>query len=345
MARLGGRQRSIGTVVLIFCLVLLGLDFLPRNHGTPSIPIQENPGEQQQQQQQQQQHDQQKASDQQTEDRKNANEQANGGSSPNPNIGSPGKVSKAEPAVTVSSKTVVMGKLESEDTDWVGYLRDWQSAIYVVDLANDTVPSPTGLRTRMNKAKEAMPYLTYIVDHYPDFPDVVAFVHSHRNLLPAAWHTDARKHDAVNMLNDLKAEAIVRKGFANLRCSNEVGCPDEVQPWREPPDPEKHAEHAYPYMYADFFDLPMSEVREQIPVIASPCCAQFAVSKQQILKRPKSDYEHYMRYLEETQYDDDTSGRVMEYMWHIIFGRDAVFCPEPRECYCELYGFCQRKHW
>ena len=247
---------------------------------------------------------------------------------------------EAEPEPPPPTKVVVIGKLSHEDTDWVAQeLTDWQNAIYVVDLDPNEVSS-TGLRTKMNKAREAMPYLTYIIDNYPDFPDVIAFIHPHRRGMPMAWHNDARGNDAVNMLHDLKLGTIMDRGYVNLRCNNEVGCPDEVQPFRDPPDPKKYAEHAFPYIYGHFFNVTFTTMRERIPVVATQCCAQFAVSKDQLLKLPKHEYERYRTFLEETHYDDATSGRVMEYMWHIIFGRDAVHCENMFECWCAVYGRC-----
>ena len=252
----------------------------------------------------------------------------------------PPEEEEPEPEPPPPTKAVVIGKLSSEETDWVGQeLSDWENAIYVVDLdANET--SPTGLRTKMNKAREAMPYLTYIIDNYPDFPDVVAFIHPHRRGMPMAWHNDARGNDAVNMLRDLKLNTVLDRGYVNLRCNNEVGCPDEVQPFRDPPDPKKYAEHAFPYVYGHFFNVTFTTMREKISVVATQCCAQFAVSRDQLLKLPKSEYQRYRTFLEETHYDDATSGRVMEYMWHIIFGRDAVHCENTFECWCAVYGRC-----
>jgi len=249
----------------------------------------------------------------------------------------------AAPSPTELTKAIVMGKLTSEDTDWVAQeLIDWQRAIYVVDL-EPNVTSPTGFRTKINKSKEAMPYLTYIIDHYPNFPDVMVFIHAHRKGYPKAWHNEAKGHDAVLMLRALRLDVVAERGYVNLRCTEVPGCPDEIQPWRNPPDPEKLPEHIYPYVYADFFNMPLSQVRKEAEVVSTPCCAQFAVSREQTLKRPKEDYEHYRNYLEETTYDDDTIGRVLEYMWHIIFGRSAVHCDNAMECQCKVFGRCSKK--
>ena len=194
------------------------------------------------------------------------------------------------------SKGVVMGKLKDDkfDTDWLHELEDWKNFVYIVDL-EPGANSPTGYRTKINRAHEAMPYLTYIVEHYPDFPDVVAFVHPHRGGFGSrgsAWHTDAPQNDAVSMLRMLRTDTVVNQGYVNLRCTDFPGCPGEIQPWRQPPNPEKSAEHVFPYFYASMFNMTLPEVKERASIVAQACCAQFAVARQQILARPKAEYEH-----------------------------------------------------
>ena len=70
------------------------------------------------------------------------------------------------------------------------------------------------------------------------------------------------------------------------------------------------------------------------------CCAQFVVSRVQVLQRPIEDYIQFQRWVIETELDDAHSGRVMEFLWHIIFGKKAVHCPSEDVCYCEVYGRC-----
>ncbi|KAK4504060.1 hypothetical protein PRZ48_004975 [Zasmidium cellare] len=245
--------------------------------------------------------------------------------------------SAPEPTEAAFRKTIVMGKLSDEDTEWVAELGEWQSVVYTVDLdGNET--SPTGFKTEMNKAKEATPYLTYLVDHYDTFPDVAVFIHSHRNGWPAAWHNDAKGYDAINMLNQLKMEAVLDRGFVNLRCIGDPGCPAEIQLNRNPPEQSRHAEIAYPYVYGDFFNMTVDQVRQQVPIIATPCCAQFAVSREQVRKRPKAEYERFLQLIKDSKYDDETLGTVMEYMWHILFGRDPVHCENTQQCWSIVYG-------
>jgi hypothetical protein len=45
-------------------------------------------------------------------------------------------------------------------------------------------------------------------------------------------------------------------------------------------------------------------------------------------------------WLLETEMPDYMSGRVLEYSWHILFGKPAVHCPPADECYCKTFGKC-----
>ena len=67
-------------------------------------------------------------------------------------------------------KELVVASLEREDTLWIQqYLPDWKTYIYVADnpQAPFTVPE--------NKGREAMVYLTHIINFYSDLPETVSF--------------------------------------------------------------------------------------------------------------------------------------------------------------------------
>jgi hypothetical protein len=171
-----------------------------------------------------------------------------------------------------------------------------------------------------NKGRESMAYLTYLIDHYNSLPSTIAFIHSHRDGWPSGWHTDAAGHDNVISLRNLQIQHVQDQGYANLRCIHIPGCPDEIQPFREPPDPERDAEQAmvdaWTYVFGNASEVPR--------VIGAACCSQFAVSRAQVLKRPVQDYTKLRDWLLQTPLSDDTSGRVTEYLWHILFGREPV---------------------
>ncbi|MCJ1320027.1 hypothetical protein MMC15_005363 [Xylographa vitiligo] len=212
------------------------------------------------------------------------------------------------------TKVIVIGKLAAEDTGWVSSeLPDWRNAVYTVDNTS------AALRTPANKGRESMAYLTYIVDNYGALPDTVLFLHAHRDGEFRAWHVDNEAHDNVESVRALRLDYVAEAGYVNLRCGLLPGCNHEVQPFRFPPVDGLVVEHAMHDAWS--FMFPHEELPREI---GTPCCAQFAVSKTQILARPKTDYERYRNWILETPLDDLTSGRVMEYLWHIIFGKDAV---------------------
>ncbi|KAE8383780.1 hypothetical protein BDV26DRAFT_277024 [Aspergillus bertholletiae] len=216
--------------------------------------------------------------------------------------------------ITAIDRVIVVGKMQGEDTDWViNELPNWQSAIYAVD--DPEAP----LRVAKNKGKEANVYLQYIIDNYDDLPSTIVFLHSHRDGYPRAWHTEFSDHSNVRTVQMLRTDFIQRNGYANLRCNPNPGCPDEIRPFRGSSGEERLPEQAFPAVWETFFN------NTNVPdVIATPCCAQFAVSRTQVLERPLSDYVRYHEWLMETELPDEVSGRVMEYMWHIIFGQDPV---------------------
>ena len=184
---------------------------------------------------------------------------------------------------------------------------------------------------------QAMAYLTFLVDHYDNLPLTMVFLHPHLEGWPRAWHTDSDGYNNINSIRSLRLDHLQREGYVNMRCIHDPGCPAEIQPFREPREDHRTTEHAmleaWPYMFGgNQSDIP--------PVIAEPCCSQFAVSKAQVLQRPKSEYLRFRQWLLDTPLDDDTSGRVMEYLWHVIFGKEAVYCPPLHQCRCEQFGRC-----
>ncbi|MCJ1419415.1 hypothetical protein MMC32_005770 [Xylographa parallela] len=227
----------------------------------------------------------------------------------------PWRPSPPQAPSTPPTKAIVLGALASEDTSWVARdLPDWQNAIYVVD--NTSAP----LHTAVNKGREAMAYLTYVIDNYDaSLADTVLFLHAHRDGELRAWHVDNEGHDNVEAVRALRLEFVAGAGYVNLRCGLLPGCNHEVQPFRSAPIPGLEVEHAMHDAWAFMFPgAPLP------PEIGVPCCAQFAVSKTQIRARPKADYERYRAWVLETRLPDLASGRVMEFLWHIIFGKEAV---------------------
>ncbi|KAE8161361.1 hypothetical protein BDV40DRAFT_268101 [Aspergillus tamarii] len=254
----------------------------------------------------------------------------------------------------LGDKVIVMARLEEEPSEWVEQeLPDWQRAIYIVNPSNKTKADKHKLKTTLNKGHESMAYLTYLIDHYDNLPSTIAFLHAHRAGFFMAWHVDAPLHDNVAAMRALQLDFVQQNGYVNLRCNWNPGCKEEhrinrhvtQQVWEEVFEGTSTPPLNTTTSPA-IIDDPSSENRQtqkflQAPqLVGAACCAQFAVSREQVLKRPREDYIKFRQWVIDTEKDDASSGRVMEFLWHVIFGRESVYCPDEELCYCQVYGKC-----
>ncbi|KAJ5716639.1 hypothetical protein N7493_008550, partial [Penicillium malachiteum] len=231
-----------------------------------------------------------------------------------------------------NEKELVIAAMRNSDMSWVDQnLPDWPKNIYRADVppgeAEFTVPE--------NKGNEAMVYLTYLIDRYDSLPDVIVFVHGGRY----QWHNDNPLYDSVISIKDLQLPYVRQSGYVNLRCAWAIGCPAELEParyLRERPDDVGHpTAMEFPNGFMELF--PGEEVPE---VVGVPCCSQFALSREVVRARGKEEYERMRKWLIESPLDAGTSGRIFEYAWHIMFGKQSQFCLDMAECYCNTYGYC-----
>ncbi|KAH6643909.1 hypothetical protein C7974DRAFT_9467 [Boeremia exigua] len=238
---------------------------------------------------------------------------------------------QAKPAGSNYTFKIVVPKTTKEDLKWMlEEIPDAPLVIYEVDneRAENKVPK--------NKGREAMVYLSYIIDHYDDLPDTTLFMHAHRH----AWHNNQLMGlDAAQIVSRLNHARVARLGYMNVRCHHDPGCPDWIHMDRPGGD-------------FDFFHKPeeiywRKSIWEEIhpgapipPALSGICCAQFAVSRDRIRQVPLERFIHYRKWLLTTGMDDQFSGRIFEYIWHYIFTGHEVYCPAMNTCYCDGYGIC-----
>ncbi|KAF2167042.1 hypothetical protein M409DRAFT_66134 [Zasmidium cellare ATCC 36951] len=229
---------------------------------------------------------------------------------------------------------LVVASQSGDNTTWLDSFQNWSKHIYVTDdpTANLTVPA--------NRGREGMAYLTYIIDNYEQLPRTIVFSHSNRY----QWHNDDPFYDGQAVLRRLNISHVIGQGYVNLRCAWTLGCPAEIHPVSDatapPPasDPGSNDARAGSFYKQAFQELfPDVDVPD---VIGSACCAQFAATAEAIRARPKTDYQRFREWLLTTSLRDDLSGRILEYSWHMIFGKEPVFCPDARSCYCKLFNLC-----
>ncbi|KAI9673172.1 MAG: hypothetical protein M1817_003034 [Caeruleum heppii] len=226
------------------------------------------------------------------------------------------------------SAHLVIASLRGDDTSWLDHhLSDYSRSLYVAD-------DPTAaLTVSRNKGRESMVYLTYLLTHYDDLPDVMIFIHS----LRYQWHNDDPLYDGVPMLKSLQLDKIKERGYANLRCAHTLGCPAEIRPLpvnaSEPRDKSDtsdrgKAEMVFAQAFKELFPDGVAGVKEgEVPeAVGVGCCAQFAVSGEMVRRNGREMYERWRRWILETDLSDAVGGRVLEYSWHSMFS-------SPRTCH------------
>ncbi|KAI9888944.1 MAG: hypothetical protein M1814_006122 [Vezdaea aestivalis] len=233
----------------------------------------------------------------------------------------------AKPPGSNYTQTLVIARVAEESIDWIQEeLPGLQTAIYTADNPKSHLHPP------MNKGHEVMIYLTYIIEHYDILPDVSIFMHAHR----WSWHNnDLSGHEAVQMLKSLSNERVFREGYMNLRCHWDPGCPEWMHPHEQEEDITRQEQKVLGNSWSELF--PDKEMPE---VLAQPCCAQFAVSRDRIQSIPFKRFVAYRDWLLRTPLSDYMSGRVWEYIWQFVFTGKNIACPPAHVCFCDGFGYC-----
>lgn len=228
---------------------------------------------------------------------------------------------------SVYSRVLVVPCMKEDEVVWIKQeLPEIAKAVYVV---ND---STAFMRPPKNKGHEVMVYLTYIIDNYASLPDVSIFMHAHR------WthHNDGLlDNDAVEMISRLSDNHVIRRGYVNLRCEWDPGCPEWLHPVHSQASLGKQEEAVLSRCWRELF--PSDPVP---PFLSQPCCAQFALSKERILSIPLSRYIFYRDWVLTTPLSDYISGRIWEYLWQYMFSGEYANCPLEHVCYCDGFGIC-----
>ena len=116
------------------------------------------------------------------------------------------------------TRTLVMGRVKEDQVDWIdGRALNVNVSIYSMD-------DPRGKnKVPKNKGREAMAYLTYIIDHYDELADTTLFMHPHQ----WAWHNNILLGMNSSLtIQRLSSARVARQGYMNTRCHQDPGCPD-----------------------------------------------------------------------------------------------------------------------
>ncbi|KAF7593805.1 hypothetical protein BBP40_010862 [Aspergillus hancockii] len=276
-----------------------------------------------------------------------------------------------------SKPALVISRVSADgDPSWLDTLSNkYHLCIYTVDA------SPTKSKFAQvpaNRGHEAMAYLTFIIDNYDNIPSRGAvFAHGSR----FAWHNDHPDYDNAALLAALNLQTALEPwGYHNLRCDWSLStCPSSVSPQGgidntfkavlQPWSARAVSDIALPKALDALFgpDPGAGTVNKaklsRTHTIRSQCCAQFVVSRANIHRHSLDEYIALRQWLLDAgkysnaaPLDDRISGRVLSYVWHILFidqnplsrvnegveleALNRQACPSAGECYCRLYGRC-----
>jgi len=243
------------------------------------------------------------------------------------------------------NRILVLASLEHEDVSWIPKtFPDWQTAVYRMPASFSQLHFDGVARAIIDKGRIANAYLTYLIENYYNLPETLVFLTPHRNAHTRSEpEPGAAEHTHVSLgkyalLKTLNTGHVQKTGYLNLRCASKSACLTTILPLRAPPDEYRTMEVVMPKAWAALF--PNTTMPEKI---AAPCCAEFAVSRNQVRKRGVDEYRAFWGWLNQVKMDDETAGLVMEALWHVIFGKGPVDCEEDvgvRECACDVYGRC-----
>ena len=231
------------------------------------------------------------------------------------------------PSSSTYTRAMIVPRMKNENISWIANeLPDLDTVIYV---AND--PSAP-LHPPKNKGHEVMIYLTYIIDHYDNLPDISIFMHAHR------WthhNNHLLGHDAVQMIRRLNGDYVTREGYVNMRCEWYPGCPEWLHPNNAKESLAKQEEEVLSRSWKELF--PTSPLPE---ALGQACCAQFALSRERILSISLSQFIFYRDWVIRTPLSNYVSGRIWEYTWQFLFTGKSTVCPAEHICYCDGFGVC-----
>ncbi|KAK5694910.1 hypothetical protein LTR97_009501 [Elasticomyces elasticus] len=210
-----------------------------------------------------------------------------------------------------AEKHLIIASYMAQNVSWLSEIPTaWTIKRYLMD---DPSPELPGLPVPLNQGREAMAYLTYIVDHYDELPDYMIFTHGHER----SWHQMEPLQMKVRALN---LTALDEEDYISLRCGMQMGC--EKQPYID----TKHVNWSGEDRMCEFWKRVTGERCPRY------CCAQHAVTRRAIQKRSKEAWIRIREPIMHEVQDDWLSGMFYEKFWHMLLGAGPEYCPSVAKC-------------
>lgn len=180
----------------------------------------------------------------------------------------------------------------------------------------DLIPEEGLEKPYFYQGHEASAYLAYLVQYYNKLHPYTIFLHGKED----QWHNDIAGPRTSDVLANLRIEAVKARGYANLRCASIPGCPSTLHQ-KNPVPHDQQYEYLLEQLPEILHYLLGIDPKDFPENIGHQCCAQFALSKEQIQKRSQADYRKIMIWTGTTDMTDNYGiGWLTEKIWHMMFG-------------------------
>lgn len=207
--------------------------------------------------------------------------------------------------VQPKKRHVIVTSHFKEDLTWLKKAK-WD--VVLIDHEGSEPPAIEPWTVIPNRGREGSSYLRYIVDHWDDLPDYIAFIHGHEY----AEHQKYKQH-----MLELIERAELKDGYTPLN-GFWLGepSPDRVKP-------EYYLQIAkYWYLFA-----PYIKKYPDVPLFAD-AAGQFIVSRNKIKQYPFRAWKTWYDALVHPETHEEL-GFVFEYIWHYLFGEPWRMKPKP----------------
>ena len=194
-----------------------------------------------------------------------------------------------------SKVELVVASGQGDDPAWVkDAVSDWPAQVYAVNEAEDA----------------AMAFLTYIIDNYHQLPAVTVFHHAIRYQM----RPDNRVFDSALVLQQLRTDHVMKRGFANLHCGQQIECPDSILTKHEHSWILSNINEVAAHFKRDFEALlPGEPVPEKVAV---PTGSEFAVADWAIRQRSKKDWQRIRQWVMDSKHKPAMTEGIINHAWH-----------------------------
>ncbi|CAF0864098.1 unnamed protein product [Rotaria sordida] len=148
---------------------------------------------------------------------------------------------------------------------------------------------------RINRSRDPVAYLRYIIDHYSNLPSSIAFVHGHRT----SWH-QRDPSDIVTALRALQCHKYNYMPLTNKKTEHEF---------------KQNSRNRQDRVNYNLWKAVLQKELRPAPAngIRTHCYVTFAIKREAFLTHPTIVYSNILDYLLTTSYSDYYTSRTLEY--------------------------------